>query len=400
MSKKAIILGGGFSGCTVGYLLQSRGWDCTIVEKETYLGGGCRTFFHGGHPYMNGPRVYYGYSDKIYEWINKFIELQPLDFELNSYVESEQKFFSYPIHEDDIPRMSKEGQIRQELANRDLESVHHNFEDYWIANVGKTLYEMFVKTYSEKMWMIESNKELDTFAWSAKDKPINSGSRIAYKGSHLAYPTAYDGYNSFFDKTTGDLNVILGENVTQFDIDNKAVYLSDGTRLEGDILVSSIPIEELCDNKFGELPYAGRDFIPFVLPCKEICPGNVRFLHYTQHEPYTRIVEYKKLTQYEADDTLLVMELPSKNGKLYPYMIKKYLNRAKEYMESLPEGVYTTGRLGTYRYSTIEQTIAQAFDVFTKITGESIDEMEKEFYNIGDTKIVKDRKKTDSNAAS
>ena len=81
-------------------------------------------------------------------------------------------------------------------------------------------------------------------------------------------------------------------------------------------------------------------------------------------------------------------------------MINKYLDRAKQYMESLPEGVYTTGRLGTYRYSTIEQTIAQVFDIFTKITGKSINGMEKEFYQIGDKKIVKDRQGADSNAAT
>ncbi len=400
MSKKAIILGGGFSGCTIGHLLKQEGWDCTIVEKEDYLGGGCRTFFYGGHPYMNGPRVYYGYSDKIYNWVNQFIELKHLDFELNSYVESEQKFFSYPIHEDDLPRMSKEAQIRKELAARDLEKIQNNFEDYWIENVGKTLYEMFVKDYSEKMWMIDSNKELDTFAWSAKDNPINTGSRIAYKGSHLAYPTAYDGYNSFFYKTTDGLEVILGEAVKNFDLDNKAIILNDGTRLEGDIIVSSIPIEEVCENRLGELPYVGRDFIPFVLPCKEVCPGNLRFLHYTQKEAYTRIVEYKKLTNYDSPDTLLVMELPSKNGKMYPYMINKYLDRAKQYVESLPEDIYTTGRLGTYRYSTIEQTIAQVFDVFVSITGKSIDGMEKEFFQIGDKNIVKDRQSTDSNAVT
>ena len=166
---------------------------------------------------MNGPRVYYGYSDKIFNWVNKFIELKQLDFELNSYVESEKKFFSYPIHEDDLPRMSKEAQIRaKNLLPVTLRKIHSNFEDYWIANVGKTLYEMFVKDYSEKMWMIKSNTELDTFAWSAKDNPINTGSRIAYKGSHLAYPTAYDGYNSYFYKTTEGLKVILGEAVKNF----------------------------------------------------------------------------------------------------------------------------------------------------------------------------------------
>ncbi len=341
--------------------------------------------------------MYYGYSAKVYEWINRFVTLEPLAFELWSYVESERQFFSYPIHEDDIARMSQADKIRHELATRDVTRKHYNFEDYWIGSVGRTLYDMFVNKYSKKMWSIPSNTLLDTFSWSAKDNPINTGSRHAYKGSHLAYPVGPTGYNPYFEKLLDHprIRTIFGQNVSSFDLDAKTAILADGTRLQGDVLISSIPIEELCENRLGELPYAGRKFIPFVLPTKEICPGNIRFLHYTGEEKYTRIVEYKKLTKHEADDTLMVMELPSNDkegGKLYPYMIRKYMDRAKEYQRTLPQDVYSTGRLGTYRYSTIEQTIAQAFGTLKMITGRSIKGMENEFFNIGDVNIIKERK--------
>ena len=78
-------------------------------------------------------------------------------------------------------------------------------------------------------------------------------------------------------------------------------------------------------------------------------------------------------------------------------MIKKYINQANEYRKSLPDNILSIGRLGTYRYSTIEQTIAQAFQAYKSITGESIDGIEKEFFQIGDTTIVSDRKNVDSN---
>ena len=68
--KKAIILGGGFAGTTIAKLLADADWETVVLEKDSVLGGGCRTYFHGGHPFTYGPRVYYGYSDKIFKWIN------------------------------------------------------------------------------------------------------------------------------------------------------------------------------------------------------------------------------------------------------------------------------------------------------------------------------------------
>ena len=74
----------------------------------------------------------------------------------------------------------------------------------------------------------------------------------------------------------------------------------------------------------------------------------------------TRIVEYKNLTGYKSKTTLLVMEIPSHNNKLYSYNIESEQNRAAKYMENLPNGIYTIGRLGTYKYLTINQCIASA----------------------------------------
>jgi UDP-galactopyranose mutase len=34
--------------------LRQQGWRVTVIEKAGVLGGGCRTFFHGGHPYTYG----------------------------------------------------------------------------------------------------------------------------------------------------------------------------------------------------------------------------------------------------------------------------------------------------------------------------------------------------------
>jgi len=230
MTKKVVVLGGGFAGCTISHLLKRNGWDVTVLEKEKVIGGGCRTYFYGGHPFTYGPRVYFGYSDKVYRWINSFVAMRKFPFELKSYVAQDQRFYSYPIHEDDIPLMPDCDIIQNELSNVNREETPVDFEDYWIKRVGKTLYSKFVKTYSEKMWMVKSNKELDTFNWSAKDDPINRGSRAAYKTSIIGYPIPVDGYNGYFDKTLEETNLVLGANISDLDLNKKTVALSDGRK--------------------------------------------------------------------------------------------------------------------------------------------------------------------------
>src|SRR3990167_3651835 len=126
---KALILGGGFAGTTTGYLLQKEGYEVTLIEKESHLGGGCRTFFYGGHPFQYGPRVYYGYSQKIFEWVNSIVPIRRFPFELRTFVESEGRFFHYPIHEDDIPHMFHVEQIRKELEERDNTKEPKDFEE-------------------------------------------------------------------------------------------------------------------------------------------------------------------------------------------------------------------------------------------------------------------------------
>ena len=55
--KTALVIGGGFAGCSAAHLLTLQGgWDITLVEAAPFLGGGCRTMWYGGHPYTFGPR--------------------------------------------------------------------------------------------------------------------------------------------------------------------------------------------------------------------------------------------------------------------------------------------------------------------------------------------------------
>ena len=47
---KVAIIGGGFSGLTAAYLLEKEGIDVTVYEKESRLGGHCKTYYTKGIP--------------------------------------------------------------------------------------------------------------------------------------------------------------------------------------------------------------------------------------------------------------------------------------------------------------------------------------------------------------
>lgn len=336
----------------------------TLVERATQLGGGVQTMFYGGHPYTFGPRHFLTPWEDIYEYLNGIIPMRLCaEHEFVTYVEQDAAFYSFPIHEDDLPSMPEHETIQKELANTTGAEAAQNLEDYWIASIGNTLYEKFIKNYSNKMWRIEDNKEIDDFGWSPKGATIKRGSRSAWDQSISAYPIAKDGYNAYFDIATQDATVLLGTEITAYDFSEKTVVIN-GEKKKYDIIVSSTAPDIPFDYCYGELPFVGRDFHKFVLPVEHAFPENTYFVYYAGGEQFTRIVEYKKLTRHKAPDTILGMEIPSTRNKLYPLPMEKCKALAKKYHDDCHEDVHHVGRAGTYLYNVdIDDCIKHADDL-------------------------------------
>jgi len=89
MTTNVVIIGGGFTGCTYAYFCRQKGWDVTIVEKSALLGGGVRTYFHGGHPYTYGPRHFIApeTSRPAFDFLNAVIPMRMIDKINYSYQE-------------------------------------------------------------------------------------------------------------------------------------------------------------------------------------------------------------------------------------------------------------------------------------------------------------------------
>src|SRR5579863_519123 len=161
MSRRSIlVLGGGVAGSSIAYYLTERGYDVTIIEKNSRVGGLARTCYYSGHPYEFGPHIWFWPGGKE-DPINKTIvtltndELFYIDRRLFTYIEADRQKYRYPVHYGDVASMPERDQIEGELrTNRDehmklIESQlpelgHCKFADYFTAAIGPTLYQKFM----------------------------------------------------------------------------------------------------------------------------------------------------------------------------------------------------------------------------------------------------------------
>ncbi|MGE4267709.1 MAG: FAD-dependent oxidoreductase [Deferribacterales bacterium] len=367
--KSALIIGGGFSGCTAALMLREKGFKVKLLEKSDVLGGGCRTYYYHGHPYTFGPHhlLINLHEMYVHDYFTRFLELRELSHHTMTYVSQDDRFYTYPIHEDEIKDMPDYDKIRHELDSRKGVDDSKNFEEYWQNSIGETLYNKFIHTYSEKMWQVKNNKELDEFSFSPKGATLKTGSKQCFEGQKLiAYPVKLNGYNDYFEICVQGCDVRFNSPVEQFDLDNKRVYAA-GEWHSGDVVINTASIDSVFDYCLGELRYIGRDFIKLILPVERVTPDPYHFIHYAGDEPYTRVVEYKILTGYKANDTLLGIEFPSFNNKLYPYPIKSEISRAASYLSMLPKDCYSLGRMGKYHYDNMDVIVKDCMALMKQI---------------------------------
>ena len=367
--KKALIIGGGTAGCAAAHqLTQMGGWDVLLVEAAPFLGAGVRTSWYGGHPYTFGPRHFLTQNRKVYDYMDAICPLRPCaDHEFKTYVERDNAFYNYPIHEDDIAAMPDVDKIQAERKAATGVANARNLEEYWIGSAGRTLYEKFIDKYNKKMWMVEDNRRIDTFNWSPKGVAIKSGPRAAWDVAWSAYPYAADGYDHFFEHTTVGTKVLLSTKIDRFDIPNRTVWIK-GEKKTFDVIVNTISPDLLFEQCHGELKFIGRDLHLLVFPTEHVFPEHVYFLYYANDEKFTRMVEYKKFTHHKSPTTLIGLEFPSMNGRHYPLPFKSEQALARKYYEMMPQHVYSTGRAGSYRYGLdIDDCIEQAMIMVQQI---------------------------------
>lgn len=158
MNVETLIIGAGPAGLTTAYELTKAGRSVAIVERDpVYVGGISRTVNYKGYRFDIGGHRFFSKSAEIEAWWTEIMGDELLQRPRSSRIYYNGKLFDYPLRAGDA--LAKLGPVEalrcvlsyawaQLRPYRDVVS----FEQWVVNNFGRRLFEIFFKTYTEKVW--------------------------------------------------------------------------------------------------------------------------------------------------------------------------------------------------------------------------------------------------------
>jgi protoporphyrinogen oxidase len=278
--KEVLVLGAGPAGLTAAFVLENSGIKTKVIEADpNYVGGISRTVDNNGFKFDIGGHRFFTKSTIVQELWNQMLSKDRWLREVPrmSRIYYREKFFNYPLSASDA--LKKLGIIEalkcmlsylrfRVRPIRDPKS----FEE-WVTNqFGRRLYQIFFKSYTEKVWGMKCAEisadwasqrikglSLGEAALNSLPRFIlrfrNNGNTIRTLSDKFDYPI--NGPGELWEsvkKKLEDKNspIIMGEKVTKlFYSDTKITHL-ETTNYQGheqlyfgSEVISSLPIREL-----------------------------------------------------------------------------------------------------------------------------------------------------------
>ena len=156
--KSVAIIGAGPAGLTAAYLLAKNNVPVTVLEADPeYVGGISRTVKYKGYHFDIGGHRFFSKSKEVEDFWTEILPDDMLHRPRSSRIFYNGKFFAYPLKAGEALR--KLGPIeaaRCVLSYLKARAVPvapaKSFED-WVTNqFGRRLFNIFFKTYTEKVW--------------------------------------------------------------------------------------------------------------------------------------------------------------------------------------------------------------------------------------------------------
>jgi UDP-galactopyranose mutase len=352
-----LIVGAGIFGSTFAREMTDAGHKCLVIDRRAHIGGNVYSEKRNGiDVHVYGAHIFHTNNDRIWNYVNRFAKF-------NNYVNKPKvryndRIFSFPINLMTLHQLW--GVMTPEEAEAKLEEVRipcenpDNLEDWILSQVGREVYETFIKGYTMKQWQRDP-KELP--ASIIKRLPI----RMVFEENYFFdkyQGIPVDGYTSMV------ANMLAGVKV-QTGID----YFKDKDLWDSmaDKVVFTGKIDEYFGFQHGELEYRTLRFEHEEL--KGDFQGNA-VVNYTHPDvPFTRIVEHKHFlpeTASKIPNTIVTREYSDEytRGKTPYYPINNDKNNSiyKKYaaMSKVQPGVIFGGRLAEYKYYDMHQVIGSA----------------------------------------
>ena len=258
-------MGAGPAGLTAAYSLQSKGFEVHLFESSDSVGGMARSVPMWNQIVDIGPHRFFSSDPRVNRFWLEALDNEYVMVNRLTRIYYNKKFFSYPIQA--VNALSGLGifesfkcVISYLLVKIKPKSNEKKF-DHWVINrFGSRLFEIFFKSYTEKLWGIRCS-ELDADFAAQRIKKLSMYEAIksavfsSNKSKHrtlvdeFAYPKYGAGYvysklASKFAALGGEL--LFNSKITGIKIGDDGVTVeANGEVLRFDHLISSMPITNL-----------------------------------------------------------------------------------------------------------------------------------------------------------
>ena len=183
MKKTVAIIGAGPAGLTAAYLLCKNDVDVVVLEADpVYVGGISRTTTYKGFHFDIGGHRFFSKSKAVEDLWTEILPNDMLQRPRSSKIYYAGKFFTYPLKP--FEALIKLGVVRSAMCVLSWLKARifpvrnpRNFQD-WVSNqFGKRLFNIFFKSYTEKVWGM-SCKEISADWAAQRIRGLSLGSAI------------------------------------------------------------------------------------------------------------------------------------------------------------------------------------------------------------------------------
>lgn len=363
-----LIVGAGLFGSTFAYRAKQNGKSCLVIDKRSHLGGNiyCENI-EGINVHKYGAHIFHTNNKEIWNFVNSIVAFNRYtNCPIANY---KGKLFNLPFNMNTFYQMwgvttpnqaSKiiEEQRKEALANLNGREPE-NLEEQALILVGKDIFELLIKEYTEKQW---GRNCRDLPAFIIKRLPVrlifdNNYFNDRYQGIPIG------GYNKLIEGLLREVECKTNTNF--FNSEYK-----DWQRFAHKLVYTGA-IDEYYNYRLGQLDWRTVHFKTRVENTPNF-QGNA-VVNYTSHnEPYTRIIEHKHFEMfgteiYACPKTVISEEYSCeyRNGMepYYPVNDKRNNALANNYRELAAQeaNVIFGGRLGQYKYYDMAPIIEEVF---------------------------------------
>ncbi len=312
---RVAIIGAGPAGLTAAYVLSKHGVPATLFEADRTVGGIARTVNYRGYLFDIGGHRFFTKWDEVEALWREILGDKFLERPRLSRIYYRNRFFFYPLRPKDALFGLGPTETARILASYLWAQIRPrgqemNLEQWVTRRFGRRLYQVFFKTYTEKVWGVPCTEigaewaaqrikglSLSTAIRHAIFKPSNGNVKTLVDRFH--YPER--GPGQMWEATADRLReqgypVLLGRRVVKIAHDQSCVTHLVARGPDGDEqfnathFISSMPIRELIAAMDPPAPdrvqqaargLRYRDFliVSLIVNRKEVMPDNWIYVH-------------------------------------------------------------------------------------------------------------------------